>query len=174
VAEGEEEAAQLAARAAEGIVADLAKTSFKEAETVGADVTEDAAKTAAEDAGKDVAEDGGRLTVTAANPSASERRAAQFMADQGHDVELRDPVGTRAGGGTSDLLVDGERWDVYTPQTKNPNRIISAVASKGSQVLGGGVIIDLAESEVTADQLGNVAARIAGTGARVGKIVVMP
>jgi hypothetical protein len=85
----------------------------------------------------------------------------------------RDPVGTRAGGATSDLLVDGERWDVYTPQTKNPNRIISAVASKGGQVLGGGVI-DLSESEVTADQLGNVAARIAGTSARVGKIVVIP
>ncbi|WIX85508.1 RHS repeat-associated core domain-containing protein [Amycolatopsis sp. DG1A-15b] len=116
----------------------------------------------------------GRLEISAASPSASEVHAAEFMAGRGSRVELRDPVGTRAGGLTSDLVVDGENWDVYTPTTGNVGRIVSAVASKGSQVQGGGVIIDLSRTSVTADQLGNIQARIAGTGARVGQIVVMP
>jgi hypothetical protein len=39
---------------------------------------------------------------------------------------------------------------------------------------GGGVIIDLSKSSVTADQLANIQARVAGADARVRKIVVMP
>ncbi|MCO5973359.1 CdiA C-terminal domain-containing protein [Actinoallomurus soli] len=116
----------------------------------------------------------GNLSITAANPSDSEVKAAEYLAAQGHEVILRDPVGTRAGGMTSDLLVDGERWDVYTPKSSNPNRIVSAVASKGSQVHGGGVILDLSQTSVTPEDLGNIQARIAGTGGRVSKIVVMP
>nr|WP_272917939.1 polymorphic toxin-type HINT domain-containing protein [Actinomadura rayongensis] len=116
----------------------------------------------------------GFLTITAANPSPSEIKAAAFMAGLGKRVELRDPVGTRAGGLTSDLLVDGVPWDVYTPTTGNVNRIISAVASKGSQVQGGGVIIDLSRTSVTPEQLANIEARIAGTGARIGSIKVIP
>jgi hypothetical protein len=112
--------------------------------------------------------------ITAANPSQSEVTAAMELADRGSDVVLRDPIGTRAGGLTSDLLVNGEPWDVYTPTTGNVSRIVSAVASKGSQVQGGGVIIDLSQTSVTADQLANIQARIAGTGARIGQILVMP
>ena len=70
-------------------------------------------------------------------------------------VVLRDPVGSR-GTATSDLLVDGVQWDVYTPTTGNVSRIVSAVASKGSQVQGGGVIIDLSRTSVTADQRANI------------------
>jgi hypothetical protein len=117
--------------------------------------------------------DPGLLKIEASNPSASEVSAAEYMAGQGNRVLLRDPVGPR-GSATSDLLVNGEQWDVYTPTTGNASRIVSAVASKGSQVQGGGVIIDLSQSSVTADQLANIQARIAGTGARVGQIVVMP
>lgn len=48
--------------------------------------------------------------------SAEEVESANFMAKLGYkNVELRAPVGTRAGGGTTDLLVDGVRWDVYSP-----------------------------------------------------------
>jgi hypothetical protein len=116
----------------------------------------------------------GTLTITAANPSASEVRAAQYMTRRGYNVELRDPVGTRKGGMTSDMLIDGVRWDVYTPTTSNASRIVSAAASKGSQVLGGGVIIDLSQSTVTAEDLANIEYRVAQTGARVGQIVVLP
>ena len=52
----------------------------------------------------------GTLTITAENPSESEVNAAKHMQALGHDVILRDPVGPRAGGLTSDLVVDGEKW----------------------------------------------------------------
>ncbi|MEV6242971.1 RHS repeat-associated core domain-containing protein [Lentzea sp. NPDC051838] len=116
----------------------------------------------------------GSLRVSAAKPSAAELRGAQEMAARGNDVVLRDPVGTRKDGDTSDLLVNGVRWDVYSPKTGNADRIVSAVASKGSQVHGGGVIVDLSRSSVTADQLANIEARVFGTGGRVGQIVVLP
>ncbi|MFG1610898.1 RHS repeat-associated core domain-containing protein [Actinoplanes sp. NPDC049265] len=115
----------------------------------------------------------GALRVSAANPSASELAAAQHMAARGSKVVLRDPVGPR-GTATSDLLVDGVQWDVYTPTTGNVSRIVSSVASKGSQVQGGGVVVDLSRTSVSADQLANIQARIAGTGARVGQIEVIP
>jgi hypothetical protein len=105
----------------------------------------------------------GTLNVTAANPSASERAAAEHMSGLGRNVELRDPVGTRAGGGTSDLLVDGVLYDVYTPTSANPNRIISAIAKKNDQATG--IVVDLSNSPVTADQLGNVLGRVNGAGA---------
>lgn len=50
------------------------------------------------------------------------------MTDLGHDMILRPPSGTRVGGGTSDLLVDGVPYDLYTPTTGNPSRIISVIA----------------------------------------------
>ncbi|MGD0808295.1 MAG: RHS repeat-associated core domain-containing protein, partial [Acidimicrobiales bacterium] len=126
-------------------------------------------------AGGVVAPDGGALVVEpGATPSVSELRAAQYLADQGNHVILRAPVGTQAGGQTSDLLVNGQNWDVYSPSTANPDRIISAIASKGSQVHGGGIIVDLSGTSVTPEQLGNVEARVAGTGARVGKVVILP
>lgn len=103
------------------------------------------------------------LRVTAANPSVSEFRAAEHMASIGHNVELRDPVGTRAGGGTSDLLVDGVPYDVYTPTSANPNRIISAIAKKNDQATG--IVVDLSNSPVTREQLGDVLARVNGAGA---------
>jgi hypothetical protein len=78
--------------------------------------------------------------------SASERAAAQHLYEQGYDVTLRSAVGARGAGGTSDLLVNGVSWDVYTPTTNNVNAIVSATARKGSQVPGGGVIIDLSQT----------------------------
>ncbi len=116
----------------------------------------------------------GSLSVTATRASASEVRAAEFMAARGNRVVLRDPVGARGAGGTSDLLVDGVQWDVYSPTTSSPSAIVSGTAHKGSQVPGGGVIVDLSGTSVTADQLGNLAARVAGTGSRVGEVILMP
>lgn len=95
--------------------------------------------------------------------SKSERRAAQYLADKGHHVVLRLPVNTQMGVRTSDLLVDGIPYDVYTPKTLNPNRIISAIAKKNSQAQG--IVLDLTETEVTPNQLGNVLERVQGAGA---------
>jgi|CXWL01.1.fsa_nt_gi hypothetical protein len=103
--------------------------------------------------------------------SQSEINAAQHMADRGHNVVLRPPSGSRAAGGTSDLLVDGVRYDVYTPQTTNPNRIIGQIAAKNSQAEG--VIVDLSMTSVTPGQLGNVLNRVRGAGATNIKDIIL-
>ena len=105
----------------------------------------------------------GKLTIGVGEFSASERAAAQYMADLGNDVVLRSPVGTRAAGGTSDLLVNGVPYDVYTPVTNNPNRIVSSIANKNSQATG--IVLDLSKTSVTPEQLGNVLDRVRGAGA---------
>ena len=104
--------------------------------------------------------------------SKSEIEAAWHMAAQGKSVVLRSPSGTRAAGGTSDLLVDGVRYDVYTPTTSNANRIVSAIARKNSQAEG--IVLDLSGSSVTRDQLGNLLRRVNGAGAaNIRDIVIL-
>ncbi|WP_425273328.1 hypothetical protein [Pseudomonas petroselini] len=102
----------------------------------------------------------------------SEINSAYYMAAQGKKVELRSPVGTRAEGNTSDLLVDGIRYDVYTPTTGNADRIISAIAKKNTQTEG--VVLDLSKSSVTREQLGDVLSRVNGSGAKnINDIVII-
>jgi filamentous hemagglutinin len=79
-----------------------------------------------------------------------------------------------AAGRTSDLLVNGTPYDVYTPTTGNIDRIVSQVVSKGSQVRGGGVVIDLSKSPLTPDQLGNILPRVQGVTNQVSNVVVIP
>ena len=105
--------------------------------------------------------------------SESEINAAKYVHSQGNDVELRMPTGTRAEGGTSDLLVNGKTYDVYTPETSNPNRIISAIAKKNSQASG--VVLDLSKTSVTEEELGDVLKRVQGSGAKnIKDIIVIP
>ncbi|SFA64463.1 MULTISPECIES: hemagglutinin repeat-containing protein [unclassified Pseudomonas] len=104
--------------------------------------------------------------------SQSEINSAYYMAAQGKKVELRRPVGTRAEGKTSDLLVDGVSYDVYTPTTGNADRIISAIAKKNTQAEG--IVLDLSRSTVTREQLGDVLRRVNGTGAKkINDIVII-
>jgi filamentous hemagglutinin len=105
----------------------------------------------------------GSLKITAKNPSASEIRAAEHMKNQGKKVVLRDPIDGGAQGRTSDLLVNRVPYDVYTPKTGNPNRIVSAIRSKNSQASG--IILDLSESSVNLHDLGNLLDRVRGAGA---------
>jgi Contact-dependent growth inhibition CdiA C-terminal domain len=105
----------------------------------------------------------GSLNITAKNASVSEVRAANYMKNKGFNVKLRDPLGTRVGGGTSDLLVDGITYDVYTPLTANPNAIISAIAKKNTQASG--IVLDLSNTSVTQNQLGNILKRVQRAGA---------
>jgi hypothetical protein len=95
------------------------------------------------------------------------------MESLGNNVLLRIPKGTRAGGGTSDLLVNGVKYDVYTPETSSVNRIISSMASKNSQTSG--VVLDLSKTTVTEAQLGNALQRVRGAGAtNITDIKIMP
>jgi hypothetical protein len=123
------------------------------------------------DKGSLVIESGGEF-------SASEIRAAEYMMNLGNDVTLRMPQGTRTGGGTSDLLVNGVGYDVYTPTTSNPSRIIGAIAEKNSQAKG--IVLDLSQTNVTVQDLGNILARVRGSVEAGGKtfnitdIVILP
>ncbi|MEL7567916.1 MAG: hypothetical protein AAGU27_23985 [Dehalobacterium sp.] len=103
--------------------------------------------------------------------SASEIKAAEYMKNLGNDVILRVPQGTRAGGGTSDLLVNGIPYDVYTPITNNASRIISGIAAKKDQAVG--IVLDLSQTTVTPEQLGNIMARLAGKGVTTIKDVII-
>ena len=93
--------------------------------------------------------------------SASELNAAHHMANLGNQVILRQPTNI---GRTSDLLVNEVPYDVYTPITTNANRIISAIASKGSQA--DGIVLDLSQTTVKLQDLGNILARVQGAGAK--------
>ncbi|MCO7219362.1 hypothetical protein NH342_06010 [Klenkia sp. PcliD-1-E] len=127
-----------------------------------------------------VASSGERAAATAASTvvyegsgfSSSEIRAAESLAGDGRSVTLRaaDPTAGRM----SDLLVDGIPYDVYTPTTGNIGRIVSQVASKGSQVRGGGVVIDLSKSPITPEQLGNILPRVQGVTSQISDIIVLP
>ncbi len=119
------------------------------------------------------AKNGGILTVEEGSYTESELRAAQYRADQGNDVLLRQPKGTRATGGTSDLLVNGRRGDVYTPKTSSVDRIVSAIASKNSQAQS--IVLDLSQTSVTADQLIDILVRVRGAGAtNIQEIIILP
>jgi Contact-dependent growth inhibition CdiA C-terminal domain len=114
----------------------------------------------------------GRLIIDSTEHSVAEIRAAKAVRDHGHEVVLRDPLGTRAGGRTSDLLVDGVPYDIYTPKTNNADRIISAIAKKNSQARG--IVLDLSHSNVSLEELGNVLERVRGAGAaRLEDIIVV-
>ncbi|HJT72358.1 MAG TPA: RHS repeat-associated core domain-containing protein, partial [Chitinophaga sp.] len=105
--------------------------------------------------------------------SSSEIRAAEYISSLGNNVILRAPQGTRAGGNTSDLLVNGVNYDVYTPESTNPNRIVSQISKKNTQTVG--IVLDLSETTVTQDQLGNILRRVQGAGAtNIKDIVIMP
>jgi hypothetical protein len=112
---------------------------------------------------------GGRLTVEGQGFSASELRVAQELADSGDNVVVRQATGVAP---TSDLLVNGVPYDVYTPTTGSVDRIVSAVASKGAQVDGGGVIIDLSRSPLTSEQLGDILPRVQNITGRITDIRV--
>jgi hypothetical protein len=95
---------------------------------------------------------------------------AQLLYEQGNDVVLRQATGA---GRTSDLLVNGVAYDVYTPTTGNVNAIVSAIAKKGSQVNGGGVVLDLSSSPLTPSQVGNLLPRVQGVTDQISNIIVV-
>lgn len=121
----------------------------------------------------------GKLTIIEGGEySGSELNAAEYMANQGNEVILRPPTGTRAEGNTSDLLVNGVNYDVYTPKTNNPDNIIKAIAKKNNQTTG--IVLDLSNTKVTADELGDILARVKGCIEKGGKscnindIIILP
>jgi RHS repeat-associated protein len=102
--------------------------------------------------------------------SSSEIGAARYLANLGDDVVLRSASNIKR---TSDLLVNGVAYDVYTPQTSNVARIVSAIAKKNSQAQG--IIVDLSQTALNPGDLGNLLARVRGAGAtNITDIIIMP
>ena len=136
------------------------------------------AKCSKENGGSESGTSTGKLTILDGDYSTSEINAAQYVADLGNEVVLRPPVGTRAGGQTSDLLVNGVNYDVYTPTTNNPFAIIRAITKKNTQTTG--VVLDLSHTTVTADDLGNILPRVKGAietnggVCNINDIIIMP
>ncbi|GMU25072.1 MAG: hypothetical protein AMXMBFR13_51430 [Phycisphaerae bacterium] len=101
--------------------------------------------------------------------TATEINAAEVMTWRGYDVVLRTPVGSRAGGGTSDALLNGVPADIYAPVTGSPARIIGAILDKNSQLpTGGSVILDLRSTKVTPAELGDIMYRLERAAAKQG------
>lgn len=113
----------------------------------------------------------GGLQIVGEGFSASERAVAQQLASQGRNVVLRQA--DSAAGRTSDLLLDGIPYDVYTPTTENIDRIVSSIASKGSQVRGGGVVLDLSKSPLTPSDVGNILPRVQGVSSQISDVIVL-
>jgi RHS repeat-associated protein len=112
-------------------------------------------------AGVEAADAAGIVTYEGGGFSASELDAASSMARNGNSVVLRtaDPKAGRM----SDLLVNGTPYDVYTPEAGTSVRnILSNTASKWTQVNGGGVVVDLRGTGLSASTFGNALARVNG------------
>lgn len=67
---------------------------------------------------------------------------------------------TSADNGRSDLLVDGLPYDVYSLRFHNPSRIIDGIVRKSQAVAG--IVVDLSETTVTVEELGDVLSRLRG------------
>lgn len=94
-------------------------------------------------AGK-AAEDSGSLSIEGECFSASQKAVAQDLGSKGKNVVLREATGI---GRTSDL--NRTPYDVYTPEAGTSIRnILSNAASKWTQVNGGGIVIDLSNTDL--------------------------
>jgi hypothetical protein len=113
------------------------------------------------------------------NGDPSELKAAQYFVKKGKNIILRNPVGERAPGGkTSDLVVNGVNYDVYTPKTSNISSIVGAVAKKNDQAKA--IVIDLSKTTVKPEELSNILKRVEGSIKAGGKevnikeIIILP
>ncbi len=73
----------------------------------------------------------------------------------------------------SDLMVDGVPYDVYTPRSGNIDRLVGAIADKSSQVHGGGIVLDLRNSPLTPEQVGDLLPRVRGITDKISDIIVI-
>ena len=116
-----------------------------------------------------------------ANPTQDELDAGEELARRGHQVVYRylDPTARRdPSGRTSDVEVDGDRYDVYTPRTGNTRRIVERTVDKKDQAPG--VVLDLRKTDprVRQGDLTNdgrsLLDRIRGGGhTNIGKIIIL-
>jgi RHS repeat-associated protein len=112
----------------------------------------------------------GSLEIRGRGFSESEMGSAQILAGRGYSVVLRQASGTQR---MSDVLLDGIAYDIYTPTTPNVAAVVSAVASKGNQVAGGGVVIDVSRTSLTATDLIGILSRVRNVTMNVSDIIIV-
>jgi len=110
--------------------------------------------------------------------SADELAAAYYVAGiySGTDdkVILRPATGK---GKTSDLVVNGKTYDIYTPKTNDVGSIVSTILRKNSQTTG--IVLNLSRTSVTRSDLGNLmyrvirAAEVQGVTLNIDDVIVM-
>lgn len=101
-----------------------------------------------------------------------ELQEIKWLADAGLDVSVRNPNdhARASGGNTSDLLVNGEFWDLKRVTSSNPNKIAQAMLRKKRQ--GPNFVIDLTQSDISKDA---AVAKVAWMldDDRVGKVAII-
>jgi len=63
--------------------------------------------------------------------------------------------------------------DVYTPPTGSLDRIVGMIPSKGSQVKGGGVVLDFSLSPLSTVDVAELLARVRGVTKNISDIIVI-
>ena len=100
--------------------------------------------------------------------TADEIAAAKYVAsiyDNPDDsVILRPATGQ---GRTSDLMVNGKSYDIYTPQTNSVRSIMNAILKKNDQATG--IVLNLSNTTVTRGDLVNLMVRMLRAQQAVGK-----
>jgi filamentous hemagglutinin len=116
---------------------------------------------------------GGTLEILeGATPSRIESNAARRLAALGYHVVLKPPVGRRSSSGeTADLFVNDVPYDIYSPRTLSAKNIVSEAAHKGNQARG--VVLDLSQTTVTREALGNVLLRVQRAGSLLQDVIIL-
>jgi RHS repeat-associated protein len=99
---------------------------------------------------------------------ATARFAARNIFHGPHDsVVLRSASGTRsATGATSDLVINGRTFDIYSPETNNVDSIYRVVRNKNSQATG--IMLNLTNTSVDGGQVSKFMARLVSRTAKDG------
>jgi hypothetical protein len=111
----------------------------------------------------DTAEEAAGSLSIVGSPGETEVAVGRLLADQGREVVVLEE--DSSAGRMADLLVDGTPYDVYTPEAGTSVRsVLTAAARKFTQVGdGGGIVINLQDSDLSASDFGdNALARVNG------------
>lgn len=169
--EGGEAAGKEAAKVAEGIIAKVARDALREADDVAKVAEKGAAKAAEKDAGRSATQLGDQVSRGTIDESESvfsgpERKVADRLADEGHDVKALKPS-AELGVRTADALVNGIPTEFKTIETVTPNstkimRVLDDAARRGGQARE--IVIDAVKTPLTREKALHGVERFKGLG----------
>ena len=115
----------------------------------------------------------------------AEVRCIKFLEGLGINVHVKDPVpGAPTGPLTADIIVGGQRGsgaggitaDIFSPESATVQGVVDGIVAKAKQVQGGVVVVDLSRTPVTAEQLGDIMARVTALNEadRIKDVIIVP